>query len=176
ARYAFLVNTMLPHSVPFVHSGQELGETIPVNTGLDFSNQDLEKLKGKKLALFDLCGYNWDGTHAMFPFIKKVIALRHAHSDVVSLSGRDSFATALTGQTDVICFLRRGAGKHLAVVFNRDLEHKLKGELELEWALPKEAKKVRNLLAEAGQKSEYEVLDGRIPYDLGPGECALLIW
>jgi glycosidase len=176
ARYAFLVNTMLPHAIPFIHSGQELGETMPVNTGLDFSNEDLEKLKGKKLALFDLCGYQWDGTHPMFNFVRRVLSLRKKYAHIVGQTGRESFATALTGQADVICFVRKDGKNHLAVVFNRDLDNTLAGELELEWAIPESLERVNNLLAEPGQKAEIPVSKQRIAYSLKPGECYLLYW
>lgn len=176
ARYAFLVNSMLPHAIPFIHSGQELGETVPVNTGLDFSNDDLERLKGKKLALFDLCGYNWDGSHPMFNFVRRVLSLRKEYAEIVGQKSLESFATALTGQPDVICFIRKHNERHLAIVFNRDLEQNLSGELELEWAIPEGLGQVKNLLAEAGQTSEVKVVGQRIPYKMAPGECFLLYW
>lgn len=176
ARYAFLVNTMLPHAIPFVHSGQELGETMPVNTGLDFTNQDLERLKGRKLALFDLCGYSWDGGHDMFAFIRRVLALRREYNEVFAQKSSESFAKVLTGQADVISFIRRGNGINLAVLFNRDLENGLKGELELEWAIPAGVRRVENLLAESAEDSEFAVINQRVPYELKPGECRLLKW
>lgn len=176
SKYAFLVNTMLPHSIPFVHSGQELGETTPVNTGLDFSNQDLEKLKGKKLALFDLCSYDWDGSHVMYPFVRKILELRKNFNDIIATNSQESFCKILTGQADVICFVRRGNGKHLAVIFNRDLDNKLSGELELEGVVAEENIVLKNLLHEFGQNVEFKAVNGRIAYELEPGECCLLNW
>lgn len=176
ARYAFLVNCMLPRAIPFVHSGQELGETMPVNTGLDFSNQDLEKLKGKKLALFDLCGFNWDGRHSMLPFVKKVLELREQFKEIITLTEPESFCSVLTGQADVICFIRRKDQKNVAVLFNRDLDNKLAGELEIEWAIPEGLAEVENLLAEFGNHKTFRVVNRRVVYELEPGECCFLSW
>jgi glycosidase len=176
AKYAFLVNTMLPHAIPFIHSGQELGETMPVNTGLDFSNEDLEKLKGKKLALFDLCGYNWDGEHPMFAFVRRVLELRKEFDEVISDTSHESFCKLLTGQADVICFVRQKGEKRLGVLFNRDLHHSLSGALEADWLIPENLTHIRNLLHEFGEHREFKVENGKIPYELAPGECCLLQW
>jgi glycosidase len=176
ARYAFLVNTMLPHSVPFVHSGQELGETLPVNTGLDFSDAEIEKLKDKKLALFDLCSYEWDKKHEMLPFIHEVLRLRHEHADIIRQTSKESFVKILTGQPDVICFIRKNKGRHLAVLFNRDLNNSLSGELEVENEIDEQKERVENLLGEFGGQKTFRVENGRIGYKLAPGESCLLYW
>jgi hypothetical protein len=176
ARYAFLVNTMLPGSVPFIHSGQEIGETMPVNTGLDFSNADLEALKGKSLALFDLCGYQWDGTHPMFGFVQKVLELRRTYADVISTVGNDSFCMVQTGQADVIAFIRRSAGKHVMVVFNRDLDNELCGQLSLDWCLGSDCHYLENLVAANSDQVRCQIVDQKMPYRLEPGECRFFAW
>lgn len=175
ARYAFLVNTMLPRAIPFIHSGQELGETMPVNTGLDFSNADLERLKGKKLALFDLCGYNWDGAHPMFNFVKKVLQLREKHAGAIKQLSTESFCMVQTGQADVIGFIRRGEGQHVMVLFNRDLNNSLQGEVGLDWCLGGDCHQLENLLADSG-KSVFKVENHKLQYTLQPGQSCLFAW
>ncbi|HNX76766.1 MAG TPA: alpha-amylase family glycosyl hydrolase [Candidatus Rifleibacterium sp.] len=175
SKYAFLVNTMLPRAIPFIHSGQELGETIPVNTGLDFSNSDLEKLKGKKLALFDLCSYNWDGRHQMFDFICKVLQLRRQYAGAVQQTGNDSFCMVQTGQADVIAFIRRGEGQHLMVLFNRDLQNSLAGVVGLEWCLSGDYQHLDNLVGE-GKEKKFKVEQQKLQYKLKPGQCCVFAW
>ncbi len=175
ARYAFLVNTMLPRSIPFIHSGQEIGEIMPVNTGLDFSNEDLEKLKGKKLALFDLCGYNWDGSHNMLDFVKKVLELRRQYSDIIENISEGGFCMVQTGHADVIAFIRRKEGRHLMVLFNRDLENALAGEIGLEWCLDSNTHFLGNLL-EDGKHKKFKVENQKLVYELKPGQCCLFSW
>ncbi len=175
AKYAFLVNTMLPRSIPFIHSGQELGETIPVNTGLDFTNADLEKLKGTKLALFDQCGYKWDGKHPMFGFISRVLQLRRDFAGAVNQAGNDSFCMVQTGHADVIAFIRRGEGKHLMVLFNRDLENSLASEISLEWCLAGSVDQLENLVAD-GKDRYFQVRHQKLVYSLKPGQCCVFAW
>jgi len=40
ARWSWIINCFLP-GIPFLHSGFEFGETLPVNTGLDFTAEEL---------------------------------------------------------------------------------------------------------------------------------------
>lgn len=176
SKYSFLVNSMLPRSVPFIHSGQELGEIIPVNTGLDFSNADLERLKGCKLALFDLCGYKWDGKHPMLFFMQRVLQLRQQFAGVISRYDRESFCLVPTGQADVIGFIRRSEGQHLLILFNRDLDNELASEVSLEWCLHTDCQRLENLLADNYNQKELMVEEQKLRYRLKPGECCLFAW
>ena len=172
SKYAFLVNTMLPHSIVFIHSGQELGETMPVNTGLDFSNEDLKSLSGKKLALFDLCAYNWNGNHEMLGFMQKVIKLRKEFGGAVLQKSPESFCKLLTGHSDVIAFIRRGEGTHVMVLFNRDFENALGSEIDLHWCLPTDCKELKDQIS----GKTFEVKYQKLKYNLMPGEAVLLAW
>ncbi len=172
AKYAFLVNTMLPHAVPFIHSGQELGESDPVNTGLDFSNEDLAKLKGKKLGLFDLVGYTWDGAHNILGFIQKVLALKKKYACAVEQTDTESFCKLLTGHSDVISFIRRGEEKHVMVLFNRDLENSLSSEIDLSWCLPDNCKE----LVDQIEGGKFEVKEQKLQYTLKAGEAVFFAW
>ncbi|PKL46244.1 MAG: alpha-amylase [Candidatus Riflebacteria bacterium HGW-Riflebacteria-2] len=176
SKYAFLVNSMLPLSVPFIHSGQELGEHIPVNTGLDFSNQDLENLKGCKLALFDMCAYRWDGSHPVLGFIQKVLQLRQQFAAAINRCDRESFCMVQTGQADVIGFIRRGDGQHVMILFNRNLADELAGEVSLEWCLHTDCQRLENHLADDYNHAECKVEYQKLHYQLKPGECCFFAW
>ncbi len=176
ARYAFLVNTMLPKSIPFIHSGQELGERMPVNTGLDFSDADLERLKDQPLALFDLCSYKWDGEHPMLGFISRVLQLRKEYSEVITDDSRESFCMVRTEHADVIAFIRRSQGKHLLVLFNRDMQNTLEGQLSLEWCLPVEVTSLNNLLSPHVKPDGCKVERQKLFYRLNAGDCCLFSW
>jgi hypothetical protein len=176
AKYAFLVNSMLPGSIPFIHSGQELGETIPVNTGLDFSDEILAGLKGKKLALFDLSSYEWDKKHSLLSFVKKVLKVREENSKAVMNNNTETFGTLETGHADIICFMRKEGDQNLMVLFNRDLENDLHGRIKVDWCLSPEVSQLENLVADEINPSSLNVKDGHIDAFLPAGSCCLFTW
>jgi glycosidase len=57
-KLAFAFCCMIP-AIPFIHNGFELGESIPVNTGLDFSSEVIQKFPADTLALFSHKRLNW---------------------------------------------------------------------------------------------------------------------
>ncbi len=176
ARYSFLVNTMLPNSVPFIHSGFELGETHPVNTGLDFTVSDLKRLSGVPLPLFDLCALNWEYKGGMIDFTAEVLALRERFAAAVKAPHQESFILLKTIEPDVIGFIRRGGGNHVMVLVNRDLEKPHEVAIDLGSHLPPGARDVRMHLAQSRQGSSLPVQQGLLRITLDAGESLLLSW
>lgn len=174
AKYAFLANTFLPRSVPFIHGGFELGETMPVNTGLDFSNTDLENLRGKPLALFDLCGMKWDGSPAMLAFTRRVLQLRQEYKDAAENLDWGNFVRLESGHPDVFAFVRRGGYKNVLVLFNRDLENPHECRLDLR---PFGAGKYEALQDQLAPKDAVWALqDGQWTGKITSGNCHCLVW
>lgn len=71
---AWLLFHILPGAIPFLHNGYELQEHLPVNTGLNFSRVELERLSQEKLALFYKTSLNW-GSKNILQFMTKVANL-----------------------------------------------------------------------------------------------------
>ncbi len=172
ARYAFLLNTMLPKSIPFIHNGYELGESMPVNTGLDFTNDDLARLAGKPLALFDLTGFDWCSDSPMTRFTRRVLEIRREYAVAVESAKPESFRLLETGNADVFAFVRVDGGKNLLVVLNRDLEHDHELHLDLGWC---GAGSAADLLPETNATAP-RVIDGRLDGVLKAGACHCFGW
>jgi len=49
----------IPNAIPFIHAGIELGEVRPVNTGLGFTAEELERFHDDDLALFSSVRLPW---------------------------------------------------------------------------------------------------------------------
>ncbi len=124
SKSAFLVNAFIPRGVPFIHNGFELGESHPVNTGLDFTPEDLEHYKDKPLALFDRTCFDWTRHNTLTPYIAHVIGIRENYRDIVLQKTKESFAFIDTGNDEVIAFKRtgthNGAAVSIYVVVNTD--------------------------------------------------------
>ncbi|OGU58901.1 MAG: hypothetical protein A2X64_02000 [Ignavibacteria bacterium GWF2_33_9] len=59
-----------------MHYGFELGEGKPVNTGLDFTDEEIEKYKPEELPLFYYSELNWLNKENIIDFIREANQLK----------------------------------------------------------------------------------------------------
>ncbi len=71
----WFLTVILGGGIPYIHSGFELNETTPVNTGLGFSEKDMKKFPVEKLPLFSTAALDWSD--------KSVIKAIHKLSKIV---------------------------------------------------------------------------------------------
>ncbi len=169
-RMIFALNLMLPAAIPFIHSGLELGETQPVNTGLDFTPADVAKLQGKPLPLFDIGGYHWDRGHDLVAYMRRVLALRTQYRDTLAAPAPQSFVRLDTGHGEVFAFLRRGAGKTLLITLNRDLENAHDCRVDLNGHTGQTDRLLTDLLTDA----RVNLAQGRLQERLQPAQIRIL--
>jgi len=81
SKYAFGLNVFLP-GLLFIHSGFELGETCPVNTGLQFTQEDIAAYPPEKLPLFSVAALNWTENETIIPFMRKILHSRQMTGDI----------------------------------------------------------------------------------------------
>ena len=77
ATFVTLLNMLIPNTVPFINSGQEIYELQPINTGIDCRPNEAEMLDKNdpyfgKLALFDKYQFHYDNDRFLY---KKLIEL-----------------------------------------------------------------------------------------------------
>jgi len=164
SRWALVVNSFLP-AVPFIHSGYELAEKYPINTGLDFTPEQILRLPSERLPLFSDYAYDWLNKEEFTSFLRKVFSIRAKYHTLVVDPTPSSFHILESDHEQILAFARgpvRGA-KRIAVVGNPA------GAARVHFTLRIESKKnhVVNLLD--GRK--MFVKDGKISTTLGPGEC-----
>ena len=121
ARWAFVVNAFLP-AVPFIHSGYELGERYPINTGLDFTPEQIRQLPSEKLPLFSEYHYNWLSTTEMTAFIRTVLDIRAQWADLVTDPRPVAFQIPQTAGESILAFARASqeTGRRIVVAGNMD--------------------------------------------------------
>jgi len=90
---ALVVNSFLP-CIFFISSGIEIGETRPINTGLDFSAEEIEKYPATELPLFSAVEMNWQNDNSLMNVISKLALLKSEYkfedSYLKNLSDKDS--------------------------------------------------------------------------------------
>ncbi len=113
---------MFMPAIPFLHSGYELAEEYPINTGLDFTGEELKKMPSETLPLFSEFAYDWTRP-AQFPALRRASA---QDPPEVSCAGDRPRTTRPSGCSTPAASgprLRapgRGQSKRLAVVANLD--------------------------------------------------------
>lgn len=74
-KFTWAFNNFIP-ALPFIHSGFELGEDIPVNTGLEFEMKEIEMHPPEKLPLFSVSNMKWKVNKEIIDFFIKISELR----------------------------------------------------------------------------------------------------
>ena len=83
SRAGYAVFAFLPSVIPMIHSGFELLETFPVNTGLGFTAEQTAFYAAEKLPLFNIGSLNWLPQEDLAAFIARINALRRDNLSLV---------------------------------------------------------------------------------------------
>jgi hypothetical protein len=165
SRYVWALGCFLP-AIPFIHAGFELGETVPVNTGLGFSPEELALYGAERLALFSACALDWTSGGSLEAWIARVLAVRGEHAELVTDPSPATFRLLDAGNRHLLAFERHAGGKALLVVANASM-----GSSEpFRLALPKTVKEAHDLLA--GRR--LRVGEGHLDDVMDPGEVIVL--
>ncbi|HTY57740.1 MAG TPA: alpha-amylase, partial [Bacteroidota bacterium] len=170
ARWALVVNAFLP-AVPFIHSGFELAERYPINTGLDFTVDQIRQLPSERLPLFSEYGYNWLSGEEFTSFVTGVLALRARHHALVVDPSPETFRLLHPDNPSVLAYTRIGRAPdsgRIALAANADFKAGSSFRMHLETT----KSSVTDLL---GNRT-FDVHDGAIAASLAPGECIVLAY
>lgn len=160
-KLAYLFNVFLP--VPlFIHSGFELGENAPINTGLDFQAEDFENFPPERLPLFSTATLNWHSQNNIIQFIKNVNQIRNNLIQEENNIHKSSVINLNTGREELVAYLRRcnSTKKEILIAGNFHPEIEMNTFIEV----LEGAKTFQNALS----GENYEVIDGKINVNLKP--------
>ena len=167
ARWSFVVNCFLP-AVPFIHSGFELAEKYPINTGLDFTVEQIRQLPSERLPLFSEYGYNWLSHEEFTRFVSAVLALRARYKPLVIDPSPSTFRILHVDNPAVLAFARvpPHGGPGIAIAGNTDF----RSPAEFRLPLQSGNHPVTNLI----DGRQIALRDGVIAATLAPGECIII--
>ncbi|MCS7179388.1 MAG: alpha-amylase [Anaerolineae bacterium] len=165
ARTAWALGCVLP-AIPFCHSGLELAETVPVNTGLDFTHEELPGYPAERLALFSAVAYGWENPPHLVEWIARTLELRARYADLIADPDPATFALLESTDPMVWAVIRRRGDKGLAMVVNLDFQRARRFSLHLPTNLPA----VPDLLS----GKTWTLERGRMEAEWPPAGCALL--
>ncbi|MDQ1265123.1 MAG: hypothetical protein QG635_273, partial [Bacteroidota bacterium] len=154
-------------AVPFIHSGFELGEKQPVNTGLGFEPEELEKYPSSELPLFSASALNWENSANMHEFIRKLLKIRNDELDILSLYYPGKIFLVESDDEILSFAVSTKSGNHLLFAGNYSVNKKIAAI-----KLPYEPNKINSIHS----KSEPELKGNIIELSLEPFEFALLVF
>ncbi len=167
SKLAWAVNSFLP-GLLFIHSGFELCEKNPVNTGLGFTIEDQQKYPPEKLPLFSNLVLNWTNEKNVIDFIRKISEIRSKYFG----NFKDNYSPKTLihpkcSDPDVISYLRIIESAKLLVISNLSSIHKANITFEL-----RDIKKIDDLL----DGTKYKTKDNKLILNLRPfqviiGDC-----
>jgi glycosidase len=164
ARQAWVINCFLP-AIPFIHSGYELAERYPINTGLDFTSEELKKLPSDKLPLFSEYAYDWLSKEQFTAWITRIATIREKYKSIVTNHDPQAFVMLHDDNDHILAFARVSPdGKtRVAVVCNMDYSHTQRACVRIETARPH--------LADLITRKRLTKMDGHVSAELQPGQC-----
>jgi len=158
ARLAWALGCLLP-AMPFCHSGFEISEVFPVNTGLDFLPDELPRYPSEKLPLFSHAAYGWENEPNLVEWVRRALAIRARYADLITDRDPATFDLLETDNPLVWVVVRRRGEQAIGVVFNLDWESAQAFRVQL----PTAASRLSDLLSgdtfsleESGLQAEFE--------------------
>lgn len=162
--WTWVVDNFLP-GIPFIHSGFELAEKYPINTGLDFTAEEQQQYPSECLPLFSEFAYEWDRKEQLTKWIAKVSKIRAKYKNVIINLDPQSFVVFDQENENILGFARcsKTSKKKLAVIANTNCSGSERASLSVD--TPR--KQVVDMLS--GKRISVE--GGHIKKMLLPGQC-----
>ncbi|MFW6115536.1 MAG: alpha-glucosidase C-terminal domain-containing protein [Chloroflexota bacterium] len=167
ARLLWALGCLLP-AVPFCHAGFELAEMWPVNTGLDFEQEQLSRYRADDLPLFSQAAYDWDKQPNLVDWIRRVLDVRARYADVVTDPDPFTFDLLESNNPHVWAVVRRRRRQAIGVVFNLSWDSPQTFSLRV----PTGAHHLTDLLT----GSELAPARGTLQSKLDPAESLIFGW
>ncbi|MBU1049896.1 hypothetical protein KKG90_07740 [Candidatus Bipolaricaulota bacterium] len=117
SKFSWVFGVFLP-AIPFLHSGFELGETTPVNTGLDFTLDEARRFPEHVLPLFNAVAYDWLASPELIEAIRRSVTIRHEFEDLIINEDPETFAIPQLSTDEVTAYVRQDALRTILVIGN----------------------------------------------------------
>ena len=150
--------------VLFLHSGFELAEKHPVNTGLGFTSDEIKLYPPEELPLFSEGQLPWTNDSRINDKMRRLIELRDEFTGAAAEFDKTSIHKPECSNENIAAFLINQKYKKPALLFmaNMDAEKEIYFHIDM----PDDEKKLR----ERFTGTEYDVINGGFLYHLKPFE------
>ena len=162
----------LPMLNPYILDGFQTGDYYNYGYGNTYSpdtQTDSNEMKTHvgKLDIFNLSRKPGGEEPAIGKFFTEAMKLKDKYADIIDTGSYIVLDKNNDKQDQIIAFARHKRGKTLLVVANRNVNRRTTGEVIVPTL--KEHQKLHNLLPAYGEESKFQVSQGELSVDLGPG-------
>ncbi|MBI4548484.1 MAG: alpha-glucosidase C-terminal domain-containing protein [Ignavibacteriae bacterium] len=164
SQYTWAMSNLIP-AIPFIHSGFELGETYPINTGLDFTKEQLMHYPPEKLPLFSKHAYDWTHDNEITEWVKKISLIRAKYRELIVNVSPETFTWIETNSQDTIAFIRSSKQQRFLIAANANMNEKR----EISIAIESRSLSLIDILSGAGFPLKQKKLVG----ELAPGQVVV---
>jgi glycosidase len=165
ARLLWALGCLLP-ALPFCHAGFEIGERLPVNTGLDFLPEELPDFPSETLPLFSHAAYRWENEPNLVDWIRRTLAIRARYADLITNSDPKTFELLETDNPQVWTVVRHTKEHALGILFNLNWHTPQHFGVHLPSALTN----VNDLLSQ----ETFALRDGHLQAEFPPAHCIIV--
>jgi starch synthase (maltosyl-transferring) len=165
ARLLWALGCLLP-TLPSCHAGFELGEMLPVNTGLDFRPDELPSYPPEKLSLFSQATYGWENEPNLIDWIRRTLAIRARYADLIIDPDPGTFNLLEADNPRVWVVVRRREEQAIGILFNLDWENAQSFSVQLPTA--------RSQLTDLLSDDEFSLDKGWLQAEFSPSHCAIV--
>lgn len=119
--FALILSAMVP-GLPFIHSGFELMETKPINTGLNFSDEMIAENPTDTLPLFSQWAFNWTRPDNLVGSVRYAMEVRSKYERLLSNPDPSTFVMGYSDNPHFITFARIDEEQALIIVASTSLD------------------------------------------------------
>jgi starch synthase (maltosyl-transferring) len=132
SKMTYAANAILP-AMTFIHNGFEFCETTPVNTGLGFKDEEIEKYPSDKLPLFSIAKINWSSKDNIIDYIKQVNEFAGKYIKESNDLEKVKIYLLEGNHYDIVSFIRRIDATKTEILFagNYNEEETIEAEIDL---------------------------------------------
>lgn len=164
SKLAWVINNFLP-GIPYIHQGYELGERLPVNTGLDFTPEDIEQFPSEQLPLFSEGQLCWLHENEFTSFIHKISEIRKEFGKPISDFKPQTFHILPTSNDNILAFFRstRDDTQRIGIFANLNCVE----NVQARFIVPS----IANIFHDDISKMDIPINNNIIEYEFEPGQC-----
>lgn len=124
--YALALSVVVP-GLPFIHSGFELMETKPINTGLGFSDEMIRANPADTLPLFSEWAFDWTRPDNLVGSVRYALQIRAKYADLLSDPDPATFILGYSNNSHFLVIARQNDADTVVVVASTSMATLEKG-------------------------------------------------